>query len=430
MKRKLKVLLVVGVIGGVGLAGSWVASRLPGRQVVVLDPLGSMSPEQVAAAELARSNGDEEVKLTVSAEKVEVLIPGESDWRAGENEMLLPVGSRVRTNEGGRAQIEYPGGTVTRLDNDSEVLLETVETGQEKFFGVRIMGGRVWSRVSRVLGKVTYETRSSNVVAAVRGTEYEHDVRGGVDTVLVAESSVDVRCVNGSGVAVVDVSEQATFDCRETKITVKGEKVEEASVSAAPRTEVVKKKVSEDKLTGSWYEYNGAREVIRRPKKTAPSEQEQKEQSGETKSRIAGATSGEASGAGEPVGDRDKRVEVAKKTSKVNTLVDKLKSLSRRKTSKKDLGRVRVQCTDNCDKLVVEGEAKMEGEVRVELVNAKDENKVIDLGVVAEGQRELVSESVVKESVCNPGEYQLRVVYPDGSGVNYETFSASDLGCN
>ena len=172
MKRKLKVLLVVGVIGGVGLAGSWVASRLPGRQVVVLDPLGSMSPEQVAAAELARSNGDEEVKLTVSAEKVEVLIPGESDWRAGENEMLLPVGSRVRTNEGGRAQIEYPGGTVTRLDNDSEVLLETVETGQEKFFGVRIMGGRVWSRVSRVLGKVTYETRSSNVVAAVRGTTF------------------------------------------------------------------------------------------------------------------------------------------------------------------------------------------------------------------------------------------------------------------
>ena len=181
---KRKALVLVGVLLLVALIAALVWWLLSNK-----DQVGEVAGEMNQTPKSV-------VILKIFTPQVEVLVPGDSDWRAGVDLEELLAGTRIRTDAAGRAEVRFPGGTVTRLDHNSEILMETVQEAEQKY-GVELLKGKIWSRVSRVLGKITYETRTARTVATVRGTEYGHEIFDDFDRVVVAESQVEVVCVDG-----------------------------------------------------------------------------------------------------------------------------------------------------------------------------------------------------------------------------------------
>jgi hypothetical protein len=132
--------------------------------------------------------------LTIFSNPVSILLPNEEATKSATSGMIVPQGTIIMTGETGRAQIVYPQGTVTRLDYSTEVRLTTFKP-QTYTISVDLFKGKIWSRIKKLLGNESYETRTSDTVATVRGTSYEHSVTGeDEDQVLVTEGTVDFSC--------------------------------------------------------------------------------------------------------------------------------------------------------------------------------------------------------------------------------------------
>lgn len=88
----------------------------------------------------------------------------------------------------------YPGGTVTRIDISTSVKLSKYDS-QKYQIVVDIFQGRIWSRIKKLLGTESYETKTSNTVATVRGTSYTHSITDlDEDSLLVTDGKVDFGC--------------------------------------------------------------------------------------------------------------------------------------------------------------------------------------------------------------------------------------------
>lgn len=104
----------------------------------------------------------------------------------------VPYGSRIRTDDTGKATLEFADGTKVRVRSKSEVLVRPRPTKQAS--SVVLFFGRVWSKVVKsVGGKTSFEVESANAVAGVRGTEFEVGVADdGSTRVIVTEGLVGV----------------------------------------------------------------------------------------------------------------------------------------------------------------------------------------------------------------------------------------------
>lgn len=150
--------------------------------------------------------------LSIYEGGVYVKKPGEKTFTPAKEKEQLPVGSEVSTNKEGRAQIIYDSGTVTRLDYESRIKIEQYQAPHS--IRVKILEGRIWSRIKKLFGKESYETESGNVIATVRGTSYNHGVKTkGFDTAIVLEGSVSITCIENKKTVVVDTEEKGVMNC-------------------------------------------------------------------------------------------------------------------------------------------------------------------------------------------------------------------------
>ncbi len=72
------------------------------------------------------------------------------EWQAVSGAKEIFVNDQIRTGEAGAAQIRWGDRGVTRLDPETEITVETAESGDALFSAVlkvRVESGRVWSRV-------------------------------------------------------------------------------------------------------------------------------------------------------------------------------------------------------------------------------------------------------------------------------------------
>lgn len=176
--------------------------------------------------------------LEVLQEPVYVMFPKSEAPETARTGMTIPQGTIVTTGTTGRAQIMYPGGTVTRLDNSTHVKLSTLDT-QKYQIVVDIFQGRIWSRIKKLLGTESYETKTSNTVATVRGTSYEHSVTElDEDSILVLEGDVD-------------------FECNENKsLKTSLAANKKALVHCKTDTELTPQDITENDLKQEWVEFN------------------------------------------------------------------------------------------------------------------------------------------------------------------------------
>lgn len=134
--------------------------------------------------------------------------------QAIEGQELLE-GTTIKTDSEGQAEIVFTNGGSTRVDVNSEVTLSTYQ--QTPFNSTLTLGiGRIWSRVAKLLGNESYQTKSKDVVATVRGTSYGHHVLPtGEDNMIVTKGEILSDCENGNQTAVIQKDQWGTFDCSE-----------------------------------------------------------------------------------------------------------------------------------------------------------------------------------------------------------------------
>lgn len=132
--------------------------------------------------------------LEIFESPVEVKTPDSSTFVEAKNKMIIKEGTEIQTGATGRAQVVFPAGTVTRIDNNGRIKITKAEDGPENIV-ITILKGRVWSRIKKLLGNESYSTETSNLVATVRGTSYGHGiVEGGFDRGTVFKGKVRMTC--------------------------------------------------------------------------------------------------------------------------------------------------------------------------------------------------------------------------------------------
>jgi hypothetical protein len=144
------------------------------------------------APSLASAAGDVEV-VSVKGE-VSATAPRSDNAVAVAAGAKLVEGTRVRTGKGASAELRFPDGTVARIREASEVAVRLAGDADREPSGLVLFFGRAWSKVVRAAGGGTsFEVRSTNCVAGVRGTILEVGVADdGAARVVVEEGKVAV----------------------------------------------------------------------------------------------------------------------------------------------------------------------------------------------------------------------------------------------
>lgn len=141
---------------------------------------------------------------------------GQTAFAALGSATRVATGSIVRTDEGGLAEIHYEDGSLTRVGPATTYRLTTLEIGEGRRQIVGQMDvGQTFHRVTKVTGSGSrFEVKTSNAVAAVRGTAFAVECRVlDVCDVSVTEGRVSV---SSFGKGAVDVTAGQ-------KVTVNGE---------------------------------------------------------------------------------------------------------------------------------------------------------------------------------------------------------------
>jgi hypothetical protein len=142
----------------------------------------------------ARSAGADVLLAEVQGE-VSARPPQGKDWARAERGARLADGTRLKTGPGAEAKLKFPDGTETRVRPGSEIVVRPSADAKAKPNGLVLMLGRVWSSVVKSEGgETSFEVRSANAVAGVRGTQFEVGVAlDGSARVMVKEGEVGVE---------------------------------------------------------------------------------------------------------------------------------------------------------------------------------------------------------------------------------------------
>lgn len=182
MKYLIALVLLVGVIVGVMSLSSKEQVAVQGESV---SPSASGAPE-------------EGLLLAVQS-SVQLKRTGQTSYQAVDRSTSISQGDAVRTDSKGRARIKWPNGTITVVEEDSEIVITTLEDGGNKS-SIQLILGDVWAKVNRVLGTGEYyEIESDDAVAAVRGTVFRMRHRNKETSVQGIERTVRLMRKNAEG---------------------------------------------------------------------------------------------------------------------------------------------------------------------------------------------------------------------------------------
>ncbi|HET7468006.1 MAG TPA: FecR family protein [Candidatus Dormibacteraeota bacterium] len=120
----------------------------------------------------------------------------DSGYKPAASGQSLDAGSSVRTGGTGRATIQFPDGTLTRLSPNTTVTVQAAQLsngGQLKSATLLQKIGRTLSVVQHLAGGADFNVGGHAVSAEVRGTEFEVLVRGdGSNLIKVFDGTVKV----------------------------------------------------------------------------------------------------------------------------------------------------------------------------------------------------------------------------------------------
>lgn len=127
----------------------------------------------------------------------------------------IPSGSVVVTDEKGLVIIHLPDGSSLQLDVSSEVRFDEADydsSSDTLRVKVALTAGRIWSKIIELATPESYwEIKTTNAVAAVRGTAFGMEYAEGETQIIGSENTVQVQPVDpGNGEVINDNVAQVT----------------------------------------------------------------------------------------------------------------------------------------------------------------------------------------------------------------------------
>jgi hypothetical protein len=109
----------------------------------------------------------------------------------------LEIGDVLQTNNAGIATIHYPDGSVARIDPNTTFTIDThsynSSTGQQST-GLKLEAGRIWSKVFELATpSSSWEVKTSNTVATVRGTAFGVSAEGNRTIIAGSEHEISLQ---------------------------------------------------------------------------------------------------------------------------------------------------------------------------------------------------------------------------------------------
>lgn len=148
-----------------------ITALLVATMAVSVTTLGAIgSPAGAAVLGKAPNAGS----LTVEAPGVTVLKKGDTTFVKGKNNLKIKPGDTIQTDGTGFAEITFPDGTITRLDNNSVFTLDklSTKTGERQVEGT-VSAGQTWNRVQKLSENESFQQGNGNgATAAVLGTAF------------------------------------------------------------------------------------------------------------------------------------------------------------------------------------------------------------------------------------------------------------------
>lgn len=145
---------------------------------------GATVAEAAGSATLASAKGD-----------VKARAPKAKSYAAVQAGAALADGSRLKVGDDGEALVRFADGTETTVRAKSEIIVRAPAKDDKQPAAAVVFFGRVWSNVAKASGgQNSFEVRSANAVAGVRGTKFEVGVADdGSTRVVVTEGTVAVE---------------------------------------------------------------------------------------------------------------------------------------------------------------------------------------------------------------------------------------------
>jgi len=114
------------------------------------------------------------VKVVKVEGKVELLLPGEKDWKECRKGDILSPGSEIKTGKNSRAVIKFADFGVTTLFANSKMKLKSSSLKENKYkASVFFSAGKIWTIIKKPFVKETnFILETPNALTGVRGTIY------------------------------------------------------------------------------------------------------------------------------------------------------------------------------------------------------------------------------------------------------------------
>ena len=120
----------------------------------------------------------------------------ESDFKKIDKEAETKNGDEIKTSSMGRASILYPNGTITNLGKNSDIKIAYIQDNGNKSV-LKATGGSIWSKVQKGIDRESsYEIKTKNMVASVRGTVFAIEIKNNKVFIFVFENKVIVIPIN------------------------------------------------------------------------------------------------------------------------------------------------------------------------------------------------------------------------------------------
>jgi hypothetical protein len=136
-------------------------------------------------------------------------------FAAATSGMQVQAGDSVQTDAKGRASIQLPDGTLTRLASDTQITLDAAhfsKSGTLHDAKITEKIGRTLTSVQHLVSGATFQVAGQSAVASVRGTKFEVYIKAdGTMIVKLFDGFLDITSKNGTSVHLV-AGQQATVD--------------------------------------------------------------------------------------------------------------------------------------------------------------------------------------------------------------------------
>lgn len=187
------------------------ADRLERRRSWILAALVAFLLMVALAVVAYRREDRPGARLVVRRAAVERVLGPQGPSARGSD---VAVGEVIRTDRGGRAQLDYFDGSVTHVDSHTSFkVIDLIDRPDRRTIAGKLDDGRIWNRVQAITRtQDRFEVRIPNAWVSARGTSNVIDCRQAPECTVIGISDTTEVAVDGGEVELLGAGECTTID--------------------------------------------------------------------------------------------------------------------------------------------------------------------------------------------------------------------------